>query len=242
LAESESFHHKLQRFDPGMIWLDRDNRVMALNALASHVLGTSVGQVVGREILQLHPEKSRDKIAFLLQSSACPVDSPPPMTMMINIPDRVLLIKVSKMWGVGECIGTCMVFYDLTDLTTNPPAQGHNGDQPRQLYKLPVFRSGKVMLLDLDDVVHFKAEGHYTSVFTEDQSYLCNLSLSDLETRLDLVKFVRVHRSYMINVRFAAAFEKVDDQSLLVMRAGDEVRVPVSRSNVAKLKSMFGLT
>ena len=40
--------------------------------------------------------------------------------MMINIPDKVLMIKASKMVGADGIIGTCMVFYDLTDVTTHP--------------------------------------------------------------------------------------------------------------------------
>lgn len=237
----ESFQHKLEKFDPGMVWLDRSNRVTALNIIASRILGVSVGQVVGTEVTQLHPEKSRRKVAFLLESSSCPAESPPPMTMMINVPDRVLLIKVAKMWGKGEDQGTCMIFYDLTDITTSPREEEDNRDRPRQLFKLPVYKNSRVVLLDLNEVVHFKAEGHYTSVFTDTQAYLCNLALSDLELRLDPGKFVRVHRSHMVNIRFAAAFEKVDEQCTLVMRSHDEARVPVSRSNVQKLKLMFGL-
>lgn len=238
----ESFEHKLQKFDPGIVWLDGDNRVSALNGVASRVLGVGIGQVIGREISQVHPEKSRSKVEFLLESSGCPVESPPPMTMMINIPDRVLLIKVSKMWASGRIVGTCMVFYDLTDITTSPQGLDADQDRPRQLLKLPAFRNGKVVLLDLNEVVHFKSDGHYTSVFTDGQEYLCNLSLSDLETRLDATRFVRVHRSHMINVRFAAAFEKVDDQCVILLHARDDVRIPVSRSNVQRLKLMFGLS
>lgn len=238
----ESFQHKLEKFDPGIVWLDRCNRVIAMNAIASRVLSVSVGDVVGSEVTQLHPEKSRRKVAFLLETSACPTESPPPMTMMINVPDRVLLIKVSKMWSAGGEEGTCMIFYDLTDITTNPHESDGSSDRPRQLFKLPVYKNGRVILLDLNDVVHFKAEGHYTSVFTGTQTYLCNLALSDLELRLDPDKFVRVHRSHMINVRFAAAFEKIDEQCTIVMRTQDEARVPVSRSNVSKLKLMFGLS
>lgn len=237
----ESFQHKLEKFDPGIVWLDRGNRVTALNSIASRVLGVSVGQVIGSEVTQLHPEKSRRKVAFLLESVGCPAESPPPMTMMINVPDRVLLIKVAKMWGAGEEQGTCMVFYDLTDITTSPQDENDRG-RPRQLFKLPVFKNGRVVLLDLNEVVHFKAEGHYTNVYTEAQTFLCNLALSDLETRLDPGKFVRVHRSHMINIGYAVAFEKVDEQCFIVMRGGNETRVPVSRSNVQKLKLMFGLS
>lgn len=77
-------------------------------------------------------------------------------------------------------------------------------------------------------------------MFTDAQAYLCNLALSDLELRLDPGKFVRVHRSHMVNIRFAAAFEKVDEQATLVMRTQDGP-ASVSRSNVQKLKLMFGL-
>jgi hypothetical protein len=237
----ESFQHKLQKFDPGIVWLDGNNRVVAMNGVASRVLSANVGEVIGTEIVLLHPEKSRDKVQFVLASSGCPVESPPPMTMMINIPDRVLLIKVSKMWGDGGITGTCMVFYDLTDVTTSPIDEHGKPARLRQLLKLPVFRKDKVVLLDLDEVVHFKADGHYTGVFTERERYLCNLSLSDLETRLDETKFVRIHRSHMINLQFAFAFEKVDDQCSIVMMGDDEVHIPVSRSNVQKLKLMFGL-
>ena len=104
------------------------------------------------------------------------------------------------------------------------------------------MKNGRMMLLNVNDVVHFNAEGHYTSVSTEAQSYLCNLALSDLETRLDATKFVRVHRSHMINVQYATAFEKVDEQCMIIMNTRDEIRIPVSRSNVQKLKLMFGLS
>lgn len=237
----ESFEHKLQKFDPGIVWLDRQNRVLALNHVATRVLGVGVGQVMGREITQLHPEKSRAKVEFLLQSSGCPAESPPPMTMMINIPDRILLIKVSKMWAAEESLGTCMVFYDLTDITTSPQESQGDRERLRQLFKLPVYKNGKVVLLDLSEVVHFKAEGHYTTVYTESQDYLCNLSLSDLETRLDPACFVRVHRSHMINIRFASAIERIDDQCTITLQRREAACVPVSRSNVQRLKLMFGL-
>ncbi len=164
------------------------------------------------------------------------------MTMMINIPDRVLLIKVSKMCGEDGPVGTSMVFFDLTDITTSPRKETGEEGKPRLLFKLPVYKKNRVVLVNLNDVVHFRAEGHYTNVHTENEQFLCNLSLSDLETRLDPMQYVRVHRSHMINIRFACAFEKVDDQCAIIMKSEDETRIPVSRSNAQKLKSMLGLS
>jgi hypothetical protein len=238
----ETIEHQLQKFDPGVVWLDQDNRISALNSVAAQVLGANVEEIVGQEILQFHPEKSRPKVQWLLESSACPADSPPPMTMMINIPDRVLLIKVSKMQGRnGGHGGTCMVFFDLTEITTTPRLDREDTHRPRLLFKLPVYQQNKVMLVDLDEVVHFKAEGHYTTVYTASEHYLCNLSLSDLEERLDQQRYVRVHRSHMINLRHAKSFEKQQDQCTIVMDTPDEVVIPISRSKVKMLKTMLGM-
>jgi hypothetical protein len=82
-------------------------------------LGVDQDKLFGIDVVQLHPEKSRDQLRVLLHSrdaGGCQVKSPP-LAMMINIPDRILMIKVSRMSGMsGPCgtCGTCMIFYDVT--------------------------------------------------------------------------------------------------------------------------------
>ena len=244
-AQAETIQHKLQQFDPGIVWLDTNNIITGMNGVAAEVLGDRTGQLIGEEVLSIHPERSREKVRFLLEQATCPVDSPPPVAMMINIPERVLLIKVAKMCGKGGTVGTCMIFYDVTDLAAEPPADappqpddgGHLG-----LFKLPVYKHKQVLLVDVEDLACIKAEGHYSTLYTEQDTYLCNLAVSDLETRIRLKHFVRVHRSYIVNMRFAKSFEKQDDQCWLVLDHGEEgLRVPISRPNVPKLKAMLGL-
>lgn len=249
--EMESFYYRLQKFDPGVVMLDANNYVTGMNNVAVRVLGDIGGDPIGREVLQFHPEKSREKIQFLLNSAdkaaRCPMDSPPPMTMMISIPDRVLLIKVTKLMGNREVVGTCLVFYDLTDITTQreqPGAAEHRAlsNRPRQLIKLPVLLQNRVLLLALDEVVWLQSEGHYTTVHTRDQHYFCNLSLADLEDRLDLDRFLRTHRSYFINLHHAQTIERENDNYIVVMDAHDAPRVPVSRSRVQEVKVALGLS
>lgn len=239
----ESFEHRLQKFDPGVIWLDAEHRVTALNGVAAEVLGVTQGEVLGEEVLQLHPRKSREKIAWLLEASGgagCPVTSAPPMTMMINIPDRILLIKLTRMMdAAGQAGGYCLVFFDVTDATSGgrPAPDG----RLRQLRKLPVSRQQEVMLLDLDEVVHLRAGGHYTDVFTPGERYLCNLSLADLEARLDPQRFLRVHRSYIVNVGYASALARRDERYVLTLADRHGSEVPISRSQVPRVKDVFGL-
>jgi len=247
----ESFYYKLQKFDPGVVLLDADNRIAGMNAVAYRVLGDIQGDPIGREVLQFHPEKSRDKIQLLLdaadRSARCPMDSPPPMTMMISIPDRVLLIKVTKLMGHGTPVGSCLVFYDLTDVTTQVE-KSHAGEvpqssiRPRQLVKLPVLLHNRVLLLSLDEVVWMQSEAHYTTVHTSDQQYFCNLSLGDLEERLDQDTFLRTHRSYFINLRHAKTIEREGESYIVVMDGHKSARVPVGRSRIQALKEALGLS
>ncbi|MEW5891059.1 MAG: PAS domain-containing transcriptional regulator [Pseudomonadota bacterium] len=241
----ETFEYKLQKFDPGVVLLDAENNVQALNNVGIRVLGGIRGDPIGKSVFQLHPGKSREKIEWLLQSAekaaACPMDSPPPMTMMINIPDKVLLIKVSKLLSESKVVGTCLLFYDLTDITTKPRQEGDREGKPRLLFKLPVYSKNRVLLLDLDDVVHMESDGHYTKVYTSNTSHFCNLSLSDMETRLNREQYVRVHRCHLINIRHADTLEKIDDQYIMVMRGDNAARVPISRSKVQELKEILGL-
>lgn len=253
-SRAESFQHRLEQFNPGVVWLDRENRISALNDVALQTLGMSAQQsfgvdensLIGINVLQLHPEHSREKLRFLLgpeSGAACPAKSPPPMTMMINTPDRILMIKVAKMFGNGDLMGTCMVFYDITDLTTTPvAAETSQQAGPRRLFKIPVYRRNRIVLVDVASVIRFEGDGHYTNIITHDDSFMSNLSLSDLDARLDPETYMRVHRSHIINLRFAVEIVRGDDSVSIVMDDTRATAVPVSRSRAAHLKQMLGIS
>ncbi|MFJ1258127.1 LytTR family transcriptional regulator DNA-binding domain-containing protein [Cupriavidus sp. CuC1] len=250
----ETFQHKLEQFNPGIVWLDALGHVTAFNDVALQILGpageqslgVSQDKLIGIDVVQLHPEKSREKLRFLLHAedaSGCPVKSPPPLAMMINIPDRILLIKVSKMTASGGICGTCMIFYDVTDLTTEPDDQraGSPVPSPRRLFKIPVYRKNRVILVDLKDIVRFQGDGHYTTIVTKDERYLSNLSLTDLELRLDDSIYLRVHRSHIVSLAHAIEVVKSEEHFHLVMDDVENTLVPVSRSKAGVLKERLGV-
>ena len=106
----------LERSDVGVVQLDRDLKVVAMNSFARRVLPVEDKQPFEKVVLSFHPERSQAKVKFLIDQAECPVSNPPPMTMIINIPERVLLIKVSKMSDErDDTAGYTLVFYDITD-------------------------------------------------------------------------------------------------------------------------------
>ena len=136
--------YALERSDVGVVQLDRELRVVSMNSLARRVLPVEEMQPFEKMVLDFHPERSVAKVKFLLDQAECPVGNPPPMTMIINIPERVLLIKVTKMSDVhGATQGYVLIFHDVTDAVstdTMPAIEALPGTPAkRQLQKIPTL-------------------------------------------------------------------------------------------------------
>src|SRR5258706_15964202 len=109
-----------------------------MNSFARRALPVEDKQPFEKMVLSFHPERSQPKVKFLLDQAECPVSNPPPMTMIINIPECVLLIKVTKMSNArDETTGYVLVFYDITDAVSAPELVTQLPDTKRQLQKIP---------------------------------------------------------------------------------------------------------
>lgn len=107
--------------------------------------------------------------------------------------------------------------------------------------KLPVQKNNKTYFVDFSDVAHIAADGHYTTIHTNDQQELfCNYALSRVEKEVDTTHFVRVHRSHLVNLAYIESFERQQDKGQLFLK-GSEVSVPVSRSKIGMLESVLGI-
>ena len=119
------------------------------------------------------------------------------------------------------------------------PANGRGPSHGAPLFKLPVQKNKTTLFLDLESVVSVRADAHYTRIYDGKETFFCSLSLSELEARLDPERFLRVHRSYIVNLRYARSFERRNEQGLI--RLAGRASVPVSRRNVPRLRSALGL-
>ncbi len=121
------------------------------------------------------------------------------------------------------------------------PASSPGGPYGGPLLKLPVQKNKTTLFLDLASVVSVRADAHYTRIYDGNESYFCSLSLSELEARLDPQMFLRVHRSYIVNLHHARSFERRNEQGLIRLSGRAAPSVPVSRRNVPKLRTALGL-
>ncbi len=236
--------HILNRLPIGLVMLDRDHRVLSFSGTAEAVLGAErLRGSLGKTIQSVHSEHSRSKIDWLLQQSHNEGASGY-ASMLINVPDTVLQLRMIRLHDADGISGYCLILYDITDLTSHPPNRepaGGGSPAGRSLFKLPVSMHGRIALLDIDEVAFLRAEGHHTQVCADGKHYFCNLSLSQLEPRLPQDRFVRVHRSYIINLAHASAVLRHDEQFVISMAGNTEEKIPVSRANVPHLRQVLGV-
>lgn len=248
-ANANSWLYLLERFDVGVIHLDKSLRVVGMNDFARRSLPVQDKLPFDKYVLEFHPDAAKNKVKFLLDQAECPVNNAPPMAMMINIPDRMLLIKVSKIGDMqGATTGYTLVFYDITDVVSHENEGARGGREAggtterRQLRKIPTIKQNRVLLVDVPSVSFIRSEGHYTWVHTGQGSQFCNLNIGDLESRLDPQLFLRVHRSYIVNLSHVDEIVRDDGRMTLRMMGSTPVEIPVSRASAPRLLEQLGLS
>ena len=70
------------------------------------------------------------------------------------------------------------------------------------LKRLQVKSGDKILLVNADDMVYFEAKDKYTFLHTIDQKHIIDMTLAELETKLDKTNFIRIHRSHIINLKY----------------------------------------
>jgi two-component system LytT family response regulator len=92
----------------------------------------------------------------------------------------------------------------------------------------------RVHVLPMDKIDYVQAQDDYVSFQCEGKGYLKEQTLADVETSLDPATFVRIHRSYILNVKRLARVE-MDEREHRFAVLTDGRRLPVSRAGYVRL-------
>jgi len=118
---------------------------------------------------------------------------------------------------------------------TYSPLGGAGAPPPRMARHLPIERDGATRFIAVDDVVAVHANAHYTFIFNGSAKLFCPLAIGEIESRLDKSRFVRVHRSHIVNIDRVIGYRRNGDSEMVEL--AEHYAVPVSRSRIGRLKS-----
>jgi two-component system LytT family response regulator len=106
------------------------------------------------------------------------------------------------------------------------------------LERVAIRDGAKVHVIPVSKVDYIEAQDDYVSFHSEGKSLLKQQTLADVENAMDPAQFVRIHRSYILNIDRLARLELyAKDSHAAILRDG--IRLPVSRSGYARLNAVL---
>lgn len=101
------------------------------------------------------------------------------------------------------------------------------------------FKDGATIdVVPVQRIDYIEAQDDYVHVYSRGQKHVKQQTLGDLEALLDATRFIRVHRSYIVNVESLARVEPYAKDSRVALLK-DGTRVPVSRAGYERLKGLL---
>lgn len=108
-----------------------------------------------------------------------------------------------------------------------------------KLDKVSIPVGDKIIILSIEDISVVEADKKESRVYTKEVCYLSKMKISDWEEILDMKKFYRCHRSYIIQLAKVKELESWFNNSYLVHMEDCAVAIPLSRNNVKEFKNLF---
>lgn len=110
--------------------------------------------------------------------------------------------------------------------------------QGRPLERIVVKDGPKVTVIQLDRLDWVQAQDDYVLLRTEGKNLLKQQTLASLEGQLDPARFIRIHRSYILNLdRLVRVEQDTKEHRDAILRDG--TRLPVSRSGYQRLRELW---
>jgi len=104
--------------------------------------------------------------------------------------------------------------------------------------RLVVRQGARVHVIPAEKLDYAEAQDDYVSLHAEGKAHLKQQTLSDLEGSLDPQHFVRIHRSYLLNLDRLSRIDSEGGEPKAVVLA-DGTRLPLSRSGYGRLKGLL---
>ena len=98
----------------------------------------------------------------------------------------------------------------------------------------------EIKIIPVNEIKYLEANDDYVNIYTKEGKFLKNKTLSFYEKSLESSQFVRVHRSYLVNISEITKIEPYEKEGYLLKLRGGE-SIPVSKSGLPKLKAVLGI-
>ena len=111
----------------------------------------------------------------------------------------------------------------------------------RRLDRIASKVGERTTILDAARITHFFSKGKLTFAVVDGREHAIDVTLADLEARLDPRRFVRIHRATLVNVAYVQELFPGVDGGVLVRLKDGKTELSVARDRVRDLKERLGI-
>ena len=100
-------------------------------------------------------------------------------------------------------------------------------------HTLNIHSNEEIYRVLIKNIMYCNSEGSYTKFFLNDNSFiLASKNLKDFEKQLEIYNFIRVHHSFLVNVKYITKFNKSKKGTLFLT---GNIKIPVSSRKKSEL-------
>jgi two-component system LytT family response regulator len=140
----------------------------------------------------------------------------------------------------GTAAGAAAAKAPAAGLPDIPPQQLRTEAKPPSgpIERVLIRDGSKVHVIPVDDVDFVQAQDDYVCFHAGGKQYLKEQPLAEVEAALDAARFVRIHRSFLLNVdRLARVEPLTKDSRIAILKDGR--RLPLSRAGYQRLNALL---
>ncbi|MBU1099754.1 MAG: LytTR family DNA-binding domain-containing protein [Bacteroidetes bacterium] len=114
-------------------------------------------------------------------------------------------------------------------------------DEKEYLDRIMIKSAGKISFVKTDHIIRIKSAGKYVSILTQEGENLIRQTMNEIEAKLDPKKFIRIHRTAIINFDFIKEMQNWYRGEYVILLTNNEKFTTSSsyRKNIEELISIL---
>ncbi len=148
------------------------------------------------------------------------------------------LLKPVKRERFDEAVSRALSNLRAQTPQKTTPGRRIQTDDKSFLTRVLIKDRSDIRIIPVDNIDYIEAQDDYVCIHAKKEKYLKNQRLSEMEATLDPANFVRVHRSYIVNIERLSKIDLMTkDNRVAILKDG--TTIPVSRSGYERLKELL---
>ena len=108
------------------------------------------------------------------------------------------------------------------------------------IQRVVVKENNRIKIIPINTIQYFASSDDYVKIHTEEGVFLKNSTMGYYESVLDKSQFVRIHRSFLVNVQLITRIDPYEKEGhMAILSSGKQL--PVSKSGYGNLKTVLGI-